>query len=562
MIHEFTETDVENYLSELSESVPKDAPEGDYADPPGGLYVGDAKHAGLAVQAVSSKGFRGNKAKSSSKPGVKGKIASAVKKFYKGKEQSYYLSWLRTGKKPDQKPVSEMTSIGLSPFSFEDEAKMPTVPTLPGVNEAALIAGDSDPCFVTRPIAVIGGVSENGLRYDEPLLSELERQIREKRPPARRGHVAETDRSSAFPPDEGTWIGVLRAGDTLYGKCYVHDKTPLKEMIRTRRAAGGKISNSIWGGSDFADNDDGTLRAVNTELESIDFVPPERAALKALGGDFEVTSEMEGSNPMAETHDDAAQDAALFKQLLAKHESAKVHEALHESGKAHEVAEMHRAGCAECAAAETKRFRETSPEETYQRLSEAHRKHIAEMYAKETGHTLTKLAEVSQNIAEMTQHKTALAEMKASMAEMGKVIAQYQRREFEDALDRAIDGFFVAQPMKTPKGIEGQANLKKTFRKSALAEMAGMDGGQAVSNIDASTKKTWDEEIKGLAEMFYAAAGGPPVAAGPVVPGAAQRAGKLVGFDPQTNSFTPEFMQHAAQVTGMGRRTPKTGGDQ
>src|SRR5260221_1978108 len=98
------------YVDGVSESVPKGAPSSDFADPPSGLYVGDAKHAALAVQAVTS-GFRGNKAKARGNPGVKSRIASAVRKFYSGAMQKYYLTWLNTGKKPGQRPTSESSVL-------------------------------------------------------------------------------------------------------------------------------------------------------------------------------------------------------------------------------------------------------------------------------------------------------------------------------------------------------------------------------------------------------------------------------------------------------------------
>src|ERR1041384_1928869 len=95
---DFAVEEMERYLDGMSESVPKGAPESDFAAPPSGLYVGDAKHVALAVQAVTS-GLRGNVAKKASAPGVKSKIAAAIHKFYDGSKQQYYLSWLHTGKK-------------------------------------------------------------------------------------------------------------------------------------------------------------------------------------------------------------------------------------------------------------------------------------------------------------------------------------------------------------------------------------------------------------------------------------------------------------------------------
>jgi hypothetical protein len=54
----------------------------------------------------------------------------------------------------------------------------------------------------------------------------------------------------------------------------------------------GRIATSVYGTARFENFADGKRRAHNFVLESLDFAPPERAALK-LGGDFFVTAEME-----------------------------------------------------------------------------------------------------------------------------------------------------------------------------------------------------------------------------------------------------------------------------
>ena len=211
---------LEDYMNDVAESVPKSAPPSDFADPPSGLYVGNAHHAALAVQAVTS-GLMGSKAKARSTPGVKSKIATAIRKFYSGDEQKYYLSWLSTGKKPDEKPASEIRHmremyITAPAYSLEDEARFPDVPIAPGVNIEALTANDPNPVFVIRPLAILDAVSDNGLVYNRAVFEAIYTQVLKKKPASRRGHVSEADRASAFPPDEGYWVGVVK-DSTVYG---------------------------------------------------------------------------------------------------------------------------------------------------------------------------------------------------------------------------------------------------------------------------------------------------------------------------------------------------------
>lgn len=581
-----SEEELSAYMEGIAESVPKDAPESDFADPPKGLYVGDAKHAGLAVQAVTS-GFRGNKAKSRSKPGVKSKVASAVRKFYKGAERDYYLSWLRTGRKPDKKPASEMQGLTeiaiMTPrFTTDDEARFPDVPFTPGVDIARLTMNDPKPLYVIRPLAIEGGVSDNNLKYTDEMLSEIYQQVYDKRPPGRLGHVAEANRSWEVPPDSCLWVGVLDdpgtifGKRTIFGKAYIYPTMPLHEMVEKRSAAGTPLSNSIWGMADLIDNSDGTVSSQATDIESIDFVSPERAALKALGGDFVVTSEMTEEEAMAEEHSDAAADLELFKKAVASIKPEAIHEALHEAGQAHEIAtahvRMHEAGgtCAggsmhemftregRAKMCETHLREEATPEETYKMLSDTHRKHVAECYTKENK-TLAEETRPNDGDADDAKSKSAigemsgkLTEMASRMAEMEKQIKAYQRADFERALDSAVETYFDVQ-VRTDSGKAVLSNLKARVRKDSLIEMAGMDGGQTEANIKAACDKAWTEN-KPLVEMAYAGLQGPNVVIAPPRDGG-NRKDFRTGIDQSTGFFSPEFMKTAkAASAGAPRR--------
>lgn len=580
--------ELDAYMDGLSESVPKGAPESDFAAPPKGLYVGDAMHAAKAVQAVSNKGLMGNRASKGKReaPGAKGKIESAIRKFYKGDEQKYYLSWLHTGKKPEKKPTAEMhlseVAIMTPHFTASDEARFPDPPFSPGVDVSRLTAGEANPRFIIRPLAIEGGVSDNNLKYTAEMLDEIYQQVRDKHVPGRLGHVAEANRSWEVPPDSCLWVGVLDdpgtvfGKRTIFGKAYLYPNMPLYEMVEKRAAAGTPLSNSIWGLADLTDNEDGTVSSQSTDIESIDFVSPERAALKALGGDFVMTSEME-VQPMTE-HEDAAQDLELFKKAVASIKPDIIHEMLHEGGYAHEVARSHikmhemtgecpggtmsemfsREGRAKMC--ESHLREEATPEETYKMLSEAHRAHVAECYAKEKGgntlaETQAREEEAKKSIGEMTTRVSEMeknnTELKARISELEKVNKAHERADFERELDAVIATYFVAE-VRTEKGKEVVQNLKRQMRKGSLAEMAGMENGQIAANIKTACDKVWAEDTKALAEMAYAGLQGPAaVINAPRNP----NAGNRLGVDPATGHFTPEFMKDVQQrVNGIEQR--------
>lgn len=509
---DLNDDDLKAYEMGLAESIPANAPESDFADPPKGLYVGDAKHVQFAIQAVT-KGFRGNKAKSRGKPGVKARIAKAIHKFYQGDDAKYYSQWLSSGKKPEKKPAAEMMSLESPIYGVEDAKNFPDVPIFPDIDVQKLTAGDTDPLFVVRPLGVLGAVSNNGLVYDERLLQLIEQQVTAKRPGARLGHVPEENRDWQVPPDQGLWVGVLRENGTLYGKCYILPNTDLHQMAEKRAAAGAPLSNSMWGKMAVVQGNDGNAHVIDLNMETIDFVPVERAALGALGGMFDTTSEMEGdTDDMAEEHSDAAADLALFKKAIANIKPEDVHESLSELQRRHvaeatvnsmdpmAVYEMmkpeHRQSCAET------HLKEAAPEEVYKKLSEAHRKGVAECYAKEMGLSMAKPMPTVEtttdtDVAEMTSLKSRLAEMEA-------VVRRYEQDEFDRALDKAVDARLDWR-ISTLEGQSKLSALKKNFRVQLVAEMAG---SQKKDDIEPAASRAW-ENFRPLAEITRTALAGP-----------------------------------------------------
>lgn len=177
----------------------------------------------------------------------------------------------------------------------------PSIATLPHVDVAALTAGDEEPFYVTLQISEVGRVSKNGVIYDEELVSTIEHAIRDGGIQALMGHLPDDDLSTAYPhsddsptPLAGFWVGVLRVGEILWGKAYV-PPGKVREYIRRLKATGGKLGVSFYGRAHVEEQEDGTRRLRDFELDTLDFAPHNRASL-TLAGDFEVTSETENNH--------------------------------------------------------------------------------------------------------------------------------------------------------------------------------------------------------------------------------------------------------------------------
>lgn len=173
----------------------------------------------------------------------------------------------------------------------EFRGTFPDVPTAAGVDLDALRAHDSDLMMVTVPIIPqIGATSRNGLLYDEALAASIVAQINEKRPDGIWGHLKEEERSTAFPEPAATWVGALKVDNAVWAKALING--PAKERIRRLKATGGQIATSIYGKGDFEPVSQGVRRLKNFDLESLDFAPPARAALRN-GTQPIVTAELE-----------------------------------------------------------------------------------------------------------------------------------------------------------------------------------------------------------------------------------------------------------------------------
>ncbi len=507
------------------------------------IKIGDAVHAHEAVVAVANGKYRGNKLDipTSAMGKVKARVAAAVRKFYSGAEQKRLLKWLETGSDPGKdEDTSEMTvaEIQLATPAFAFKGKFPDVPLAPGVDYEALTAGDPSPLFVVRPLAVEGAVSDNGLKYDLDLLHEIQDQVILKRPCARQGHVSEEAKDYAFPPDVGLWVGATIVGNTLYGKAYIYGNTPFHQMVVKRKAAGSTLSNSIWGKGHFEPNGDGTQRLRGLELESIDFAPAERAALEALGGQFDTTSEMgQGGNDMADKNPDEAADLELIRKEIARLMPSKLHEFATKEQRAH-IAES-------C-------LREMEPSAVYGMLPQGHRQHIAECYTKEFGQKMgaAEMTQVTEMQTQLTEMQTQIDQYKAmatSVSEMKAQIAEYQRQDYERALDNAAGEPFATWNANKPEAKTAIASARNNFKLFVVAEMATMDGGAKVENIAAAAAAAWPKYEPQAALLKVALSGGNTVS-GLV---SEQTRTPALGYDPTTKRYTDDAAKRERQRMGL-----------
>jgi hypothetical protein len=185
--------------------------------------------------------------------------------------------------------TGQLIALGASVAEFTGDFPQIDVPA--DINIAELEDDGSKPFFVTLPIIPhIGQVSGNGLLYDDALANSIAEQINAKRPGANFGHLAKDERATAFPHPKAFWVASKRVGDTLWAKAYV-PVSEARQHLRNLMKVGGRIGTSIFGGGDFEEVTKGVKRLTNFVLETIDFAPPERAAL-GYGAPVMVTAEM------------------------------------------------------------------------------------------------------------------------------------------------------------------------------------------------------------------------------------------------------------------------------
>lgn len=197
----------------------------------------------------------------------------------------------------------------------------PDVDIADGVDMEGIRKRDENAMFVTLPIAELGAISNNGLLYDEALVSSLEQQINTRRPGGIFGHLKEDERSTSFPLPSGLWVGAKRVGQTLWAKSYI-PPSAARDYVQNLKDVGGEIATSIYGKGKFEKVRDGVRRLVDFNLESLDFAPPGRAAL-GMGAIPHVTAEL-----TQESDDMTVDKAQVLAELTVNDIPATLREAI------------------------------------------------------------------------------------------------------------------------------------------------------------------------------------------------------------------------------------------
>lgn len=346
----------------------------------------------------------------------------------------------------------------------EFRGSFPDVPIEQGVLDA-LKELEANPFYATLPIVPeVGAISNNGLLYDEELVSSIERQINENKPGGILGHLKDSERDTAFPLPSGMWLGAKREGNTLWGKAYV-PSGPVREHIRTLMAVGGRIATSIYGrAKKFEKVRDGVKRAIDFKLESLDFAPPSRAAL-GYGAIPHVTSEMEQDSEQEPIMADKA-------QVIAELTVADIPATLRE-----------------------------------QIVAEA-----------------SKQSEDATVVAELT---TQLSARDDRITVLETTVQEFRRREFVRVVEEKVaelTNWTVSDTEKDANGKTGKDKLAalRAMFKRAILEKVGAE--QDVDSVAEMALQAW-EEIKPIAEMMRDALAGPAaIVRGRVAAGAANGA--------------------------------------
>lgn len=193
--------------------------------------------------------------------------------------------------------MSELLIEQLS--AFGDYA--PTIPFAEGIDKDALIEGDSNPLFVTLPIAKVGAESKNGRIYGEQIVKAIVEQVNQRRNGGNKGHLRAEDRSSKFDLPVLQWVGAtLDKNGMAYGKAYVPQYAQdVREYIQMKKATRSQIATSIYG---TATSNGKHVQEI--DIESIDLADPFRAGVSAAVATPIITSEMNiGDDSMSENQE-------------------------------------------------------------------------------------------------------------------------------------------------------------------------------------------------------------------------------------------------------------------
>lgn len=206
--------------------------------------------------------------------------------------------------------------------------KTPDIKLFSDVDYKSLVAGDSDPVFVTLPIAKVNSLSGNKRFYNEKFVEELIKQVKSKKPIGLMGHLSPDQIGTEFPEEAVHWVGVQRIGEFVWGKGYVPPNEARKRLQRYK-ATNKQIATSIFAkaqGEWDTKLKAYVMQADTLELSQIDIAPQDRAGISDLAAVPYFTSEMLkngelnsiGANKMGQETEVVVEMESLEKKMFGK----------------------------------------------------------------------------------------------------------------------------------------------------------------------------------------------------------------------------------------------------
>jgi len=192
------------------------------------------------------------------------------------------------------------------------EIRVDDVPLAPGVDLAALKAGDDDPLEVV--VEIPAGKSRRGWNYTPQAIQKIVSEIMTKTANGFLGHQKPEDVDHQFPIPVTHWVGALWRN----GKAYIRGvvDAAAKDLKRWIRA--GRVKQVSIFGIPTVTQAGGETQVVDYQLLSIDWTPLDRAGMPTrivAMGEMDI---IDNYYYKPETGDGGAENRIPLRELLAK----------------------------------------------------------------------------------------------------------------------------------------------------------------------------------------------------------------------------------------------------
>jgi len=201
------------------------------------------------------------------------------------------------------------------------------IPFAKGFSLESIKEMDSDPFFVTLPVARVGSVSKSQvklpsgqtirLRYGQAANESIVSEIMSKQPEGGQGHIKPEDEATKYDLPDVMAVGAMLENDTTWVKLYVPSYAQAtRDYYRIKMRANAQTALSMWGQA-LANPITGEANSVT--VKRIDMADPSRAGLDVAAVPVisrNMASGEETSEPPDLTPDPAPQEEALMPEGL------------------------------------------------------------------------------------------------------------------------------------------------------------------------------------------------------------------------------------------------------